>query len=406
MVAVGAFLGNVDKIIEFAKKYGAPIFASYSSIRFTVEAIEGLDVRIAILKKEIIASEWVGASGEVQFKVPASQTFELLYSGPSIEAGKLSNIDSGPSGSVSRWLLRPNRTEEKFATFQVFRMREQGQDQLLAVSPAPAELLVADARRQQRINASTNEASSFPLPEITRLMMNAMALTGLLEVGRADCWGLVAASRYSVNIGCLGHSFDSYKFPGICRSLNEDNPELLRAIFGDGYQPLINAMKGSSSDRGEFIRSMMSTPESRALWNARFSEFTASPSVQVALWDEASHLFMSAVQFTEKLGLKSERAVAFVFDSMVFRGIPMVKRFTGWLGKNSEDFYGMSEQKKLAKLGEYLTARSGPSIAIEKWVKKRAAVFVTGHGTLNGVEYDLDTLGLRLRDFRTGKALP
>jgi len=114
-----------------------------------------------------------------------------------------------------------------------------------------------------------------------------------------------------------------------------------------------------------------------------------------------------AYSLAEAFGFHSERAVALFFDILVQNGgiPPLVRTQYEQDIQEGEHFLGrpLNEVERMQILANRQAEAANP-----KWadtVRARKLTIVQGEGSVNGISYNLDTLGIGLRDYKTGKAV-
>jgi len=114
-----------------------------------------------------------------------------------------------------------------------------------------------------------------------------------------------------------------------------------------------------------------------------------------------------AYSLADEFGFHSERAVALFFDILVQNGgiPPLVRTQYEQDIQDSERSLGraLDEVERMRILANRQAEAANP-----KWVntvRARKLTIVDGEGSVNGISYNLDALGIRLRDYKTGKAV-
>jgi hypothetical protein len=114
-----------------------------------------------------------------------------------------------------------------------------------------------------------------------------------------------------------------------------------------------------------------------------------------------------AYRLAEEFGFHSERAVALFFDILVQNGgIPSLVR-TLYEQDIQEGEHSLGRTLNEVERMKLLANRQAEA-ANPKWVdivRARKLTIVQGEGSVNGISYKLDALGIGLRDYKTGKAV-
>jgi hypothetical protein len=114
-----------------------------------------------------------------------------------------------------------------------------------------------------------------------------------------------------------------------------------------------------------------------------------------------------ACRLAEAFGYHSERAIALFFDILVQNGgiPPLVRTQYEQDIQEGEYFLGrtLNEVERMQLLANRQAEAANP-----KWadtVRARKLTIVQGEGSVNGISYNLEALGIGLRDYKTGKAV-
>jgi len=197
-------------------------------------------------------------------------------------------------------------------------------------------------------------------------------------------------------------------------------------------QPLLDAFRRKDNARfqaimetdADFIGQLIEAPCDEALSLARFVMLDADGQVQEPwithfhtlgrerVFQEVQVRYMlpqvqKAYSLADEFGFHSERAVALFFDILVQNGgiPPLVRTQYEQDIQEGERALGraLDEVERMRILANRQAEAAKP-----KWVdtvRARKLTIADGEGSVNGISYNLDALGIRLRDYKTGQAV-
>lgn len=142
-----------------------------------------------------------------------------------------------------------------------------------------------------------------------------------------------------------------------------------------------------------------------AEWKSKFDALGKEPSFQRVQVERLSPIVDLAKKNAAEFGLQSERAVAFLYDLILTRGLVAVHKLQN---EDQADITAFSqavhrqpdEQERLLMFANR-SAKQVPS-NFANYVRPRAVMIASGGGSLFGHQYDLAAMGIGLRSFRTG----
>jgi hypothetical protein len=142
-------------------------------------------------------------------------------------------------------------------------------------------------------------------------------------------------------------------------------------------------------------------------WVARFRALGQEPIFQEVQIQHLLPQIQKAYSLADEFEFHSERAVALFFDILIQNGgIPAMVRI-----QYEQDV--LDGERSLGRVLDEvermrLLANRQAEAVKPKWVdtvRARKLTIADGKGSVNGISYNLDALGIRLRDYKTGKAV-
>jgi hypothetical protein len=145
----------------------------------------------------------------------------------------------------------------------------------------------------------------------------------------------------------------------------------------------------------------------REPWVARFRALGQEQIFQEVQIQYLLPQVQKAYSLADEFDFHSERAVALFFDILIQNGgIPSMVRI-----QYEQDV--LDGERSLGRVLDEvermrLLANRQAEAVKPKWVdtvRARKLTIADGKGSVNGISYNLDALGIRLRDYKTGKAV-
>jgi hypothetical protein len=179
--------------------------------------------------------------------------------------------------------------------------------------------------------------------------------------------------------------------------MNEKHPNELEAIFGDRLSELRAMLEEDREDQLAWSRRIQDPIKFRLNepWRGMFKTLGRSDAFQGVQVAAADHLFQDAQKLCREYGVRSERAVALLFDIKTQNGSiggvvrAQIERDFAALGA------GAGEEARLR-----IIANRRAEAAKPQWVedvRRRKLTIANGKGTVHGSQYDLEEqYGIRL----------
>ncbi len=247
-----------------------------------------------------------------------------------------------------------------------------------------------------------------PVPKIHKKPMayRCLALTGSFETNAPipDCFAGLSGDfdGQGISFGALQWNLGQESLQPLLKKMEEKHPKILKEIFDEHY-PLLQAMlKSELQEQLEWARSVQD-PRKFVLfepWQGLFKTLGRQEEFQKIEVEHADRIYRSALALCKEYGVRSERAVALMFDIKVQNGSirPLVKV------QIEQNF------KRIVSSGDWQTdevarlriianrrAEAAKLIWVED-VRMRKLAIANGEGTVHGRSYHLaDQYGIGLK---------
>ena len=179
--------------------------------------------------------------------------------------------------------------------------------------------------------------------------------------------------------------------------MDEQNPEIVEGIFNDHCSEFREILKTPQEQQMEWSRSIQDPNRLvlREPWRGLFKTLGRNKQFQALQVETADRLYTAAIKLTREYNLKSERAVALMFDIKVQNGsiYPFVREQILRDFENLPDDAG--EEERLIVIANRRAEASN-----RHWVedvRNRKLTIAKGKGTVHGMHYNLEEdYGIRL----------
>lgn len=246
------------------------------------------------------------------------------------------------------------------------------------------------------------------------LARRVVSLTAAFEHGEmrsAECFEAVTGDfdGQVLSFGILQWNLGSCTLQPLLRAFREKDPRQFRASMEEGAG-FIERLLASSCEkavilaRREFLTRKGQVKER---WRNRFRTLGRIRAFQEVQLQFLLPYMQKAYRLADEFGFHSERAIALFFDIIIQNGgIPTSVR-----ARYAQDV--QEAQRRLRRrLNEVermeFLARRQAEAANPRWVEtvwKRKFTIARGKGNVNGIRYDLDSVGIKLRPHRLKRAL-
>jgi hypothetical protein len=244
--------------------------------------------------------------------------------------------------------------------------------------------------------------TNIPTPPLAR---RCLALSARFETGRAapECFAALSGDfdGQGLGLGALQWNIGRGTLQPLLARMARDHPAVFDAAFADGAAPVRRMLTGSRAEQLAWARSIQSPrhviAEPWAGWLKALGRTAEFQDIQV---EAVADLFNGAVALARHYGLRSERAVALMFDIKVQNGsIPArveaaIRAEFAALGGPPD---ALDAEVSLLRV----VANRRADVAAKRWrddVRRRKLAIADGAGTVHGHVVDLEAdygIGLR-----------
>jgi len=255
---------------------------------------------------------------------------------------------------------------------------------------------------------------TIPKEVADQLTRRIVSLTVAFEQGAGspdDFFGTVSGDfdGQALSFGVLQWNLGSCSLQPLLQAYRRKDPTLFRSLMEDGADFMDNLLVASCDEAPTLARQVMLDEEGKVQepWVSRFQALGREPTFQEVQIVFLLPYVQKAHALADKFGFHSERAVALFFDILIQNGsIPQSVRAQYEQDlREAERSLGrpLDEVERMALLAHRQAEAAEP-----KWVKivrARKMTIACGQGSVNGISYNLDKLGIKLRPYRKGKAV-
>jgi hypothetical protein len=375
IASVAAIMTNLNTLLSFGATWIAPRLEPYLFPRATIALEVDPDVSVAptvfIAEQKspnvVIDSSAAGPHKRATLTVTAKAIYTIAWQGSGVEAGAAEKIFAGEGESLYRLGRKGDPVDGQVRL--VLRQSDSQKSEPQAAEPTAALLLSAKALQATKDPGAL--VVSAVLPELDR----ALAIVGLFETGTTDCAHKLAWMRGRPSVGCLGMSTPGW-LGDVITSLDGGDANRLDQIVGE---------------HATTLRSLAQNPRANvpdADLRQAMERLAASPEFWIQYQVRATAAYAEAADAARRLGLTSERGRLLVFDRLVQVGPGGVKRGISAYSEQFPEGSGArptTEAGRIAALGDIFKGMGST---------QRVNTIVTGHGSIRGVGFDLDQLGV------------
>lgn len=227
------------------------------------------------------------------------------------------------------------------------------------------------------------------------LNLRCLALTGTFETGCLPpaCFGTIAGDfdGQGLSYSALQWNLGQGTLQPLLVEMNQKHGDLMKHLFGASHGPLSQMLALPRTGQLAWARSLQGPGHKLAAdWTECFHALGAAAEFQEIATRHAAAYYGGALELCRKLGLRSERAVALLFDISVQNG-----GVSTWvMGLIARDFANMApgdrdviEVARMRCIANRVADSANP-----RWredVRARKVVVADGAGTAHGLHYDL-----------------
>lgn len=234
------------------------------------------------------------------------------------------------------------------------------------------------------------------------------AITGAFETnaGPPDCFAGVSGDfdGQGLSFGVCQWNFGQDSLQPLLSAMLSNHESVARSIFQDHFPVLAAALAAAKDDLMAFARSIQH-PVKHTInepWRGMLRELGRTAEFQAIEVAAANRLIETARAMCREYGLRSERALALMFDIVVQNGSiqPIVK------ARIQKDFEALAptrgEDPEVARMR--IVANRRAEAANPRWIEDvriRKLCIANGAGKVHGIDYDLgEQYGITLNPVR------
>jgi len=235
------------------------------------------------------------------------------------------------------------------------------------------------------------------------LSYRCLALTGSFETGKPppECFAGLTGDfdGQSISFGALQWNFGQGSLQPLLEKLNDQSPEIVEEVFADHCPEFLEILDAPKEEQMIWGRSVQDQNRHifREPWRGLFKTLGRCKEFQDVQVEAAAKLFDAAKDLAREYDVKSERAVALMFDIKVQNG-SIYKYVKKQIMRDFEDLADdAGEEERLVIIANRRAEASNP-----RWVedvRTRKLTIARGKGTVHGRHYDLsEDYGIRLNE--------
>ncbi len=231
------------------------------------------------------------------------------------------------------------------------------------------------------------------------------------EVSPAEYFGIVSGDfdGHGLSFGILQWNLGSCSLQPLLEAFRRKDNARFRTIMETDADFMEQVIEAPCNEAPSLARRVLLDADGQVKepWITRFRALGRERVFQEIQVQYMLPQVQKAYSLADEFGFHSERAVALFFDILVQNGgiPPLVRTQYEQDIQDSERSLGrtLDEVERMRILANRQAEAANP-----KWVdtvRARKLTIVDGEGSVNGISYNLDALGIRLRDYKTGKAV-
>ncbi|ETX08873.1 hypothetical protein [Candidatus Entotheonella palauensis] len=266
--------------------------------------------------------------------------------------------------------------------------------------------------RAHLYHAESHQANPTQRGSLRALAWRILSLTGSFETGKNEPNNFAGLAGnfdgQGLSFGALQWNIGQRTLPTLLREIDRQQGALVRSAFGSNYKALRNMLTKSKKQQLTWAKSIQNAKfVLHRPWRKAFKTLGTQYDFQKIQVEHAHRLFKTARKLCDQYQVRSERAVALMFDILVQNGGVRKTAKT----KILKDFQalrptGNAAQDEVARLR--IIAKRVAEASNAKWVadvRRRKLTIANGTGKVHGKPYNLADRNISLKDYETGKPL-
>lgn len=224
------------------------------------------------------------------------------------------------------------------------------------------------------------------------LDFRCLALTGAFETNTAppDCFAGLTGDfdKQGMSFGALQWCLGQGSLQPLLDEMRTTHPQRLAVIFGAQYQELTAMLDHPRDQQLAWARSIQTTAGAiTEPWRGQFKTLGLSPEFQAIETAAAAKIFTKALDLCRTFQVRSERAVALMFDICVQNG-SISAAVTAQIQSDAAKLPASGDEVPLLRIIANRRAEAANPDWVED-VRKRKLTIAEGRGVVHGASYDL-----------------
>jgi hypothetical protein len=266
--------------------------------------------------------------------------------------------------------------------------------------------------RAHLYHAESHQEQPTQRASLKALAWRVLSLTGSFETGMDEPNNFAELAGnfdgQGISFGTLQWNIGQLTLQKLLAEINRQRGTLIQRVFGPNYETLIDMLGQSKTQQLAWAKSIQTNKFIlHEPWRKAFETLGIRYEFQKIQVEHASHLFQTALKLCEQFQVRSERAVALMFDILVQNGgvqdAVQAKIFSDFKALHTT---GNAEQDEVARL--LMIGNRVAEAAQATWVadvRSRKLTIANGAGEVHGKQYNLADRDISLNDYETRKPL-
>ena len=227
------------------------------------------------------------------------------------------------------------------------------------------------------------------------LDVRCLALTGTFETScpPPGCFSLANGDfdGQGISFSALQWNLGQGTLQPLLKELNDAHPDIMKCAFGDGYGQVAEMLGFARPRQMAWARSIQTAQKKlEAPWGQRFHDLGATPEFQAVALRHAATIYQEAQTLCRTLGLRSERALALLFDIKVQNGgirptaLTLIDRDFTAMAPGDADVVEMARMRSVAN-----RVADTANVLWREDVRLRKLAIANGTGVVHGAHFDM-----------------
>lgn len=246
-------------------------------------------------------------------------------------------------------------------------------------------------------NALFERAVSAPALAAQPVKMRCLSLTGTFETGKRppDCFAGLSGDfdGQGISLGVLQWNFGQDSLQPLLRQMISRHPRIIAGIFQSNFDVLNAALAGGKAELMQFARGIQNPMKHlvNEPWHGMFKALCRTDEFQAIQAQYADQTFKSAQKLAGEYGLRSQRALALMFDIKVQNG-SISELVKARILADFESLPGRLPEEETEVQRMVIVANRRAEDSNPKWVedvRTRKLCIARGEGVVHGIRYNL-----------------